>query len=524
MFNYQQYGLIEELPPVPLNWGFEPIAIVQVRQPRERRGAFLRGDDGNQDIFRRFFDYGFHVQPWQPPHPPREKRPGAIMRGDDGNQDIFRRFFDYGFHIQPWQPPQFGNAIRKLFAAFTKDRDDGNQDIFRRFFDYGFHVQPWQPPRRLHERRGTFLRGDDGTQAQFIRFVDYGFHVQPWQPPAYKQGTRGTFLRGIDAIESPFQQFVDYGFHVQPWQPPHPKPERFGALVHGDEGDELVFILQLPFIEGWQIQPWQPPAFRRGTRGTFLRGIDGTDAPFIQFFDYGFHIQPWQPPHPRPERGGAIMIGVDGTDIYRQFFDYGFPIQPWQPPHPRPERGGAIMLGDIGHHDLFRQFFDYGFHIQPFQPPRWAPWRQAAGWMIGEQGVEAPFIYIPPQPGPGPQYPRLPTGKLFIIDAVDNFVFGQNPNFNESCTLLIYVGPGLPAPGNRLFFTFTKPDGTLQTGDPNFAFIGNIAITQERLNNFPAGQYVVYTFGIGELSQLGSWQVSFIADFYVSNTFTFRVS
>jgi len=132
-------------------------------------------------------------------------------------------------------------------------------------------------------------------------------------------------------------------------------------------------------------------------------------------------------------------------------------------------------------------------------------------------------IDLGPAPAPVP-FPRLLSGKVFVIDAVQGYFFGPSPNLGESCALVFYVGTGLPTYQAPLLFTFVRPDGTLQIGDPRFGFIGQPDVGQRYLPNFPAGQYVVYLFGIGELSQRGAWQVSVITTDYFSNAYSFTVN
>src|SRR5208282_347632 len=69
--------------------------------------------------------YGWEVQPPQPPHP-RPEKSGALARGDDGNE----------------APIQFQK--------------------------YGWELQPVQPPHLRSEKSGAISTGDNGIEARFI--------------------------------------------------------------------------------------------------------------------------------------------------------------------------------------------------------------------------------------------------------------------------------------------------------------------------------------------------------------------
>lgn len=137
-----------------------------------------------------------------------------------------------------------------------------------------------------------------------------------------------------------------------------------------------------------------------------------------------------------------------------------------------------------------------------------------------------PFPSGTPTP---PFVPRITTGKVFVIDAVPSiqehaiYIFGPLPNLGESCALVFYVGGGLPIAPSPVLFTFVRPDGGIQVGDSRYAFIGDPTVFQRLVPSFPAGQYLVYIFDTGELSQRGPWKVSAIASNFFSNTYTFNV-
>lgn len=114
-----------------------------------------------------------------------------------------------------------------------------------------------------------------------------------------------------------------------------------------------------------------------------------------------------------------------------------------------------------------------------------------------------------------------PTGKVFLLDKY--FQNGPNPLAGESCVMLLNV----PLPfGNKAqpVLTFAKPDGTLQYGASAATYIGQQTIVGQPLQpSFQGGSYIVYTFAIGELSEIGAWQVQARVGFFNSNIFSFQV-
>ena len=88
--------------------------------------------------------------------------------------------------------------------------------------------------------------------------------------------------------------------------------------------------------------------------------------------------------------------------------------------------------------------------------------------------------------------------------------------------MVINVGPG--GKGTGVQFYFTDPLGGLHNGDPNFSFVTGVFVQEPfPLVGFPAQEAFVYTFGIGELSIAGPWQVYAISGSFVSSTVTFKV-
>jgi hypothetical protein len=126
-------------------------------------------------------------------------------------------------------------------------------------------------------------------------------------------------------------------------------------------------------------------------------------------------------------------------------------------------------------------------------------------------------------PIPPPVFPRAPTGKILVLDTVTHYRFGRFPNVNESCNLIFNVGPG-PIPHVPVQFYFIDPLGITHTGDPNFAYLNtNFVAEPFPLVGFQPLQSYTYTFGVGELSLTGKWQVYVIQHGFSSATVSFSV-
>lgn len=177
-------------PPQPINLEFnETVNVTPMRRPRYERGA-LRGRV-SFGYFTDWKDYGFAVQPPQPPHPFAEKR-GAILRGSDGIE---------------------GKLVTLLTATTP------------------WHEVPWVYPR--YRWKGQFLRGVDGIDATLISLLtsDAPWLETPWVYPQAGTWVRvkaAGFLRGHDGID-------DIYVYVPPPTPPV-EDQRGGGdsrFVHG---------------------------------------------------------------------------------------------------------------------------------------------------------------------------------------------------------------------------------------------------------------------------------------------------
>jgi hypothetical protein len=371
-------------PFVGIAWQVQPW---QPPHPKpEKFGALVKAEDGI-DALRQFRPMGFEPVLPPPPHPTPERRAGAIMRGDDGTQDIYRQFFDYGFHVQPWQPlkprPERG-------AAFTGNDDAGPYPFISPVAPivwWGEQSNDLRSPRRGVQGMANLAGGDVPLPAP--SWVNSGWEIQPPQPPYPRY--RGAYFRGEDGAHAPFSQFFPMGWEVQPPQPPAFR-RKFSFV--GDEDIQNVFspVTQPPQI-GWEVQAFQPPQPRSLHKAAVIRGEDGILYPQIVFNDFGFENQAWQPPFAR-RRGATMFIGEDGiqspfAQVVVASVWWG-EQQAWQPPFNRLlKRGGGLK--HRSEFAIYPPFVGIGWEVQPWQPPR-ARWEKSGGLVKAGDGIEFPFI------------------------------------------------------------------------------------------------------------------------------------
>ena len=568
-------GIVLPIPPVTFPWFYQTFS--QDKHPAYRSPDV--GDQGIQFPLIQFFPYGYPQVGPQDRHP-RPERAGAIMFGDLGNQlplppvfipwfentppPLLHRFWhspetgDQGtqfpfqfFYPAGWtqtasqdrhpiyKSPTLGNPVGidfpliNFFPAgwaqvFSQDKhpvyhspdigdtgiefpfvpptvfplgweqvfsqpvhkfyhspetgDQGTQFPQINFFPAGWEQVASQPPHRIW--KSPTIGDPLGIDFTFARFFPYGWEVQPWQPPHRWVPHRGLYLRGDEGIEAPFIFWLNDGWTQTSSQDKHPRPERAGAIMQGDTGTEFPLVRFFP--DGWAqvfTQPRLWPTVRQ--RGLFLFGDTGTEAPFVPPVAI-----PWfEFLAPLLRRSARTMAALKGRSAFAYPPTITVPVTPW-----------GFQLTDA---------------LTRIGGP-WGRWRYGA-IMVGDTGIEFPFI---PTPIPPFIPPRFPLGQ-FTIDTVQGYVLGRMPIVNDSWTMIFYVGPGLTT--GPVLLTFHKPDGTIHVGDPHFAFIGGPTISQIRINNEIGGQYIVYTFATGELDQVGTWTVSAIANNYFSNTYSFTV-
>jgi hypothetical protein len=507
------------IPPGFVFWPFDPTISQDPRRRWEKTAALMRGPDGIEGPQINWFNWGWDIQPPPPPHPVRR---GQGLAGIDAIEFSYLQWRNWGWEVQPYQPPH------PIWKSPTAGDPSGIDFGLIAFYPFGFEQVFTQPVHRFWKSPDI---GDAGIESPF---------VPPPLVPLVNLGWEGVWSQDRHKF----------------WKSPE----------FGDQG------IQLPLINwfnwGWEVQPPPPPAFLRGRRGSGLRGDDGIVRPFVYWLNDGWNQILSQDKHPRPERAGAILRGDEGNQGPFTFWrNFGWEPVLYQPPHrPLIRQAASIMFGEPGIEYPFVQWLNWGWE-QTFAQPRFWPtlgqrgaflfgepasewpitvppfipsvpwfsptlqgealtkrtWNNRAGGLLpwGDDGIELPFIPILPPPF------RPVTGKLLIIDAPGwwgpYWQFGKNPLVNENCQLLIVSGPGLPIGGGPVLFTFTRPDGTFLVGDPRFAFIGDTTVRQIMIPNFPVGQYVVYTFAVGDLNMAGTWKVSFIAPNFISATYTFNV-
>jgi hypothetical protein len=349
----------------------------------EKAASTMRGDDGNEAVYLRFFNFGFENQAWQPPARPMKQPIDSKLRGEDGNEYPIIVWNNPGgwLYALPHQPAH----PRSEKAGILAVGDPISEGIKITFWSPGWEVQSWQPPHRAPEWRSSILwRGDDGTEAPFQRWLATG-----WEPTLLN-GYRWPYLSGppapgklldtgdsgIEGKLTPAVPLFPWG-HEQPFltnrvvasnrgaatkgksefaiipnlqvwwevtpspQPPHPRPERSGATAIGFSQDSPPVRIAAPWFEvQQQLLANQPRVTQRGAIAHTVAFAFYQLNPWWETWDF-------REPHPRPERSGALQIGegnISGTEYpIIQWFNYGWPVQPPMIRHPMPERAGSIM-------------------------------------------------------------------------------------------------------------------------------------------------------------------------------------
>lgn len=86
------------------------------------------------------------------------------------------------------------------------------------------------------------------------------------------------------------------------------------------------------------------------------------------------------------------------------------------------------MMGEDGIQRPFANFFDYGFAVQDPQPPHPRPER-AAAILIGEDGIESPFVFVqapfPPLIETPPTYKRYPFNRGGAVRPADPSTYAR---------------------------------------------------------------------------------------------------
>lgn len=416
------------VPPVSVTpvWGWE-IAPPVLAIDWSKRAPGLKGSS-QFPVWSLWINYGWDIPSFQPPHPRIEKS-GAIATSEPGIEAKFvpPATTPWGWDIPPVQPPALPYRLKT--AAF---KSLGSIETP----PFVFQPSGWEiaQPLTRHQVFKSPETGDQGTQAQFINFINYGWSTPSLQPPHPRPERAGAIATSEPGIENifipptlvtwgwdiaaPFVRyrrladpeigdqgtqaslinFIAYNWSIPPFQPPHPRPERAGAIMPSEPGIEAQFVFTpaTPIIWGWE----QPPLQLKKSTATRYFGIEGSgDFAFFDFQPYGWELPSFQPSHPRPERSGAIPTGDQGTQNTFTFVPpavaiWGWEVQPFQPVY-RINRLPAMLKGDEGIQAQFVRWFNMGWEIPPFQPRHPRP-EHAGAIMVGHQGIDAPYVFVPP--------------------------------------------------------------------------------------------------------------------------------
>jgi hypothetical protein len=474
-------------------WGFEIQAVqppvpygTQTSNWVKLAGATASGDSGIEFQQLNWFNAGWEIQAFQPPHQFRERR-GAIVPKEDGAEAAFippAPLVNSGFD----PTLSLFSLNRKIAQRYPGTKGKSEFAIFvGQFYPTGFEFQNFQPPHPIPERRaGGVMPIEPGIENIYsfipIGSINWGYESVIFQPsfrPTIPMRAQAAFGNSEFAAAStgPFTE-------IQSWQPPHPRPERFGSIVRGLDGTEAT---EIPFLGWWgfDAQSWQPPwpGAVRGSSyvlasGSNAKGDDGIESSLVNFFPPGWEIPSFEAPYDRtPSRFGAIAPITNAPDaafvnvnfvnagweipsfqlsfvrtalrfgalapisnIQIPFFNWyniGFETQPVQPPHPHPERAGGIMPIESGIELPFvfnplNPLVSWSFEAPPPQPPHPRP--EKGGIMPKEDGIELPFIFVPIQLTPWgfepyPPYKRVPYNRVAAIARGDEGIEASKLNW-----------------------------------------------------------------------------------------------
>lgn len=275
---------------------------------------------------------GWEPRPTEVKHP-RPERVAAIADGDDGNQDDFTQWINYGFTLQEQQP----NHPRVERVSCLLLGEDGTDGRFVYWRNTGWELTATQPPHLRVERAGTIQVGDDGTDATYAPVQADGWEAQLTQ--SLRLHVKPVH-RDDDAHVSLYRAFIPHSWEIAPPLTAHPRPERSGSIQPKDDGAYTLYIVWRN--DGWEVAPVQPNhprSERAGSVDTIFNGVDRYNA----WRNVGWEIQPYQPQHLKLERSGSVQRGDDGNQTTFQYWNNsGWPVQDVQPNHPRPERVASI--------------------------------------------------------------------------------------------------------------------------------------------------------------------------------------
>lgn len=391
-------------------WGWEPQEPQGVCPPARsaaskssRAGAVMRGDDGSQGLFKRWFNAGWESQPPQPPHPRRE-RFGALVGWEDGNESGFTFWRNSG-----WEPTAIPPLRPKRTHAWLMGEPGNEATLFVASKPWGWDFQPPDLKVFVGKRGGA---GVDGL-SQFASFnlapwwesQDWIARIPSWRRRAFALDPN------IPPVFVPPPAPAIWGWDPILLQTPRPPRQRAAGAMRGDDGTHGTFATWLN--SGWEIQPPQPPHPRPERAGSWMPGEPAIQSPFAPWLNGGWESQPPQPPHPRREKAGAIMAGDPGNEAQFIFVPFTLPVIGWDVPFYPPRRFlriPAFLQGDQGNHGPFQRWLNAGWEVQPFQPPHRRPEQKFAASARGDDGSAAPYVLFRPHGWPvqpwQPPHPR----------------------------------------------------------------------------------------------------------------------
>lgn len=269
---------------------------VYPRRNVERWAAIAPKSDGIDGPFIRFFDYGWHVQHWQPPHP-RPERWAAIAPHEDGIEGVKPQGLqtgDFKWFETPWV---YTSPVRQRndWAAIAP-KDDGIYSPFLRFFNFGFENQAWQPPspQKQRDNFAALVAGD--SPLTVLRPPVITWFESQYVHYRRKIERAGALVGGDDGTQDRYRRFFAFGFENQSWQPPHRGTEhKAGAVMIGDQGhyDQL----RRWYNFGWEVQAFQPPTRRYWLAGAIITPV------FIENLFVHVPPPPVVPPRPPTAKG-----------------------------------------------------------------------------------------------------------------------------------------------------------------------------------------------------------------------------
>jgi hypothetical protein len=284
----------------------------------------------------------------------------------------------------------------------------------------GWRIQDVQPPHPRPERAGVLEFYDDGVEAPFIYVPPkpFGWEATLHQPSHPRPERAGAVMP--DAV----YRSINFGpwWETPLYQPQHQRLERAGALMPIETGIEATYVVTPPVPATWEHVFTARPMPRRFV--VYNEQALGPVAAAPSAIRWGYELQ-FQPPRRLFERGEAARGTSQFASFPPQLFA-GWEVQPPQPPHPRPERAGVFKFYDDG--------VEAPFIYVPTPPffgmPALDLLRKKPADISGGTGFGIPFAFIPwsETPSHNPPHPRPErAGALTPIETGTEAVFVTVP-------------------------------------------------------------------------------------------------